>query len=123
MSEAVVNRGYKKVGLIGTIFTMEKDYFKKPFKDKGIEVITPSLDKMNLVNEKINNELEQGIIKESTRKELIQVVDQMKEKNGIEAIILGCTELPLILNKDNCPVDCLDIMEIHINKLVELIIK
>jgi len=51
---------------------------------------------------------------------LISVIEKMKNEAGIEAVILGCTELPLALNKDNCPVDCLDIMEIHIQKLVGL---
>lgn len=45
----------------------------------------------------------------------------MKAEEDIEAIILGCTELPLALNPDNCPVDCLDIMDLHIRKLVELV--
>ena len=51
VNETAVKRGYKKVGLLGTIFTMKKDFFKKPFLDKGIEVVTPSLDDMTLVNE------------------------------------------------------------------------
>ncbi|BBF43572.1 aspartate racemase [Lachnospiraceae bacterium KM106-2] len=123
VSELAVQRGYKKIGLLGTIFTMEKDYLKKSFLEKGIEIITPSSDERILVNDRISKELEYGIVKESTIQELIQIITKMKEEDGIEAIILGCTELPLALNRDNCPVDCLDIMEIHIQKLVELMLE
>lgn len=119
-AEYAVSKGYKKVGLLGTIFTMEKDYLSKAFVAKNIEVITPSKEDKEIVHQIIANELEYGIVKEDSRFTLISVIKKMQEESGIEAVILGCTELPLALNKDNCPVDCLDIMEIHIQKLVEL---
>ena len=119
-AEYALSKGYKKVGLLGTIFTMEKDYLSKAFTQTGIEVFVPSKEDRQLVHNRIANELEYGIVKEESRAELISVIKKMQQEDGIEAIILGCTELPLALNKDNCPVDCLDIMEIHIQKLVEL---
>ena len=61
-----------------------------------------------------------GLVKESTLKELTDVINGMKEKDGIEGVILGCTELPLILNPGNCPVACFDAVEIHIRKLIKL---
>ena len=63
---------------------------------------------------------EKGIVKESTLVEFVQIINKMKERNGIEGIILGCTELPLLLNQNNCPLPCLDAVEIHIKKLIEL---
>ena len=66
--------------------------------------------------------MELGIVKESTLKEFTDIIERMKRENGIEAVVLGCTELPLLLNKENCPVLCLDAVEIHLNKLVELAI-
>lgn len=123
VSEIAVRQNYSKVGLLGTIFTMREDFFKKSFREKGIEVVTPSDEDMLLVNERISTELEYGIVKDSTREELINIIAEMREQKGIEAVILGCTELPLILNSGNCPVDCLDIMKLHISKLVELIMR
>lgn len=120
--EVAVNRGYKKIGLLGTIFTMQKNYMKTPFTKKGIEIVIPSNNDLQLVNHRISTELEYGIVKESTRKELIDVIEKMKD-DGAQAIILGCTELPLILNQENCPIDCLDIMKIHIEKIAELAMK
>ena len=74
------------------------------------------IDKCNSLKE----ELEVGIVKESTLTELVDIINRMKEEDGIEGIILGCTELPLILNSDNCPVRCFDAVDIHLKKLISL---
>ena len=117
--QEVLAGGYKKVGLLGTIFTMEQDYMKKDFRDAGVEIIVPDENDRKLVAKRILEELEVGIVKEETLKELQDVIKRMRDEKGIEAVILGCTELPIILNSDNCPVECLDSVEIHIRKLIE----
>ena len=119
VSEYALSKGYKKVGLLGTVFTMEKDYMKKPFLDSGIGVYVPNEEEKALIGKRILEELEKGIVKESTLKEFQDIIGRMRKDHGIEAVILGCTELPLLLNRDNCPVDVLDSVEIHINKLIE----
>ena len=118
--DEAVARGFKCVGLLGTIFTMEQDYMKKDLEDDGIRVVVPQKDERELIAKRILEELEVGIVKESTLKEFTAIIERMRSEDGIEAVILGCTELPLLLNKDNCPVYCLDSVEIHLNKLVEL---
>lgn len=118
--EEIQKKGYKKVGLLGTIFTMEQDYMKKDLLEAGIEVIIPEKSDRELVAKRIYEELEVGIVKETTLKEFTTIIEKLKNEQGIQAIILGCTELPLLLNKDNCPVDCLDSVEIHLQKLIEL---
>lgn len=123
VAQKAVSRGYKKVGLLGTIFTMEKDFLKKAFAERGIDVVVPSPQDRELVHRRISTELEYAIVRESSRAELITIIEKMRTEEGIEAVILGCTELPLALNQDNCPVDCLDIVDIHIENLVELITK
>ena len=120
VSEEAVSRGIKKVGLLGTIFTMEQDYMKKDLVEAGIEVVIPQKSERELIAERILEELEQGIVKESTLKEFQDIIERMRAEDGIEAVILGCTELPLLLNEENCPVCCLDSVEIHLNKLIEL---
>ena len=114
-----LSAGYKKIGLLGTIFTMEKDYMKKDFLEAGIEVCVPDKEDRDLVAKRIYEELEAGIVKESTLKELQGIIVKMRDEKGIEAVVLGCTELPLILNSGNCPVPCLDSVEIHINELIK----
>ena len=114
-----LSAGYKKIGLLGTIFTMEKDYMKKDFLEAGIEVCVPDKEDRDIVAKRIYEELEAGIVKESTLKELQGIIAKMRDEKGIEAVVLGCTELPLILNSANCPVPCLDSVEIHINELIK----
>lgn len=118
--DEVVARGIKKVGLLGTIFTMEKDYMKKDLLDAGIQIVIPKEEERALVAKRILEELEIGIVKESTLKEFNTIIARMRDEDGIEAVILGCTELPLLLNSNNCEVPCLDAVEIHINKLIQL---
>lgn len=93
---------------------------KKDLLEAGIEVLVPEKSDRELVAKRILEELEVGIVKESTLKEFTAIIEKMKNEQGIQALILGCTELPLLLNKENCPVDCLDSVEIHLQKLIEL---
>ena len=120
ISDEVVSLGMKKVGLLGTIFTMEQDYMKKDLLDAGVEVYIPEKEDRELVAKRIYEELEVGVVKESTLQEFVDIINKMKKDNGIEAVILGCTELPLLLNSENTPIPCLDSVEIHIRKLIEL---
>lgn len=120
---AVKAAGYKKVGLLGTIFTMEQDYMKTDLLNAGIEVIIPEKADRELVAKRIYEELELGIVKESTLKEFRELIGKMQREQGIEAVILGCTELPLLLNSDNTPVPCLDSVDIHIEELIREIMK
>lgn len=120
VAESAAAKGIKRIGLLGTIFTMEKDYMKKDLIDAEIEVFVPNEEERKLVAERIYEELERGIVKDSTLKEFTEIINRMKDEDGIEGVILGCTELPLLLNSDNCPVECFDAVEIHIRKLIEL---
>ena len=86
----------------------------------SIEVCIPKKEDRELVAKRIFEELELGIVKEETLKEFQDLISKMKEEQQIEAVILGCTELPLLLNENNCPLPVLDSVEIHIRKLVEL---
>lgn len=120
VADDVVRRGIKKVGLLGTIFTMEKDYMKTDLIKAGIDVIVPTKPERELVAKRIFEELELGIVKAETLKEFQELISTMRDRDGIEAVILGCTELPLLLNSDNCPLPVLDSVDIHIEKLLEL---
>lgn len=112
-----------KVGLLGTIFTMTGDFFKKPFEQSNIKIITPTAKEMEYINCKISSELELGIVKEETLQNFQRIIKRMQEEEGIEAIILGCTELPLLLNDEVSPVPCLDTMKIHIKHLIDRIVE
>ena len=116
-------RGLKKIGLLGTIFTMTGEFFKAPFVKNGIQIIVPTESEIELVNDKISTELELGIVKEETLLFFQKVISRMKNEDGIEAIVLGCTELPLLLNDEVSPVLCLDTMQIHVRSIVKTIVE
>ncbi len=117
------HRNLSKIGLLGTIFTMTGEFFKAPFSNNGIQIVVPTKNEMEFINSKISSELELGIIKEDTLLSFQKIISRMKNEEGIEAIVLGCTELPLLLNDKVSPVPCLDTMKIHINSLIKTIVE
>ena len=123
VSETVVSAGISRVGLLGTVFTMEQDFMKKDLILEGVQVFVPNEKERELIGKRIFEELEIGVVKESTLDELVTIINRMKESDGIEGIILGCTELPLILNSGNCPIRCFDAVDIHLKKMVSLVMK
>lgn len=115
--------GFTKIGLLGTAFTMNEDFFKSPFLAQSIDIVTPRDEEKEFINAKISNELELGIVKEETRKKFIKIVHRMQESDNIQALILGCTELPLLFNNVTTTLPLLDTMQIHIEVLVNEIVK
>ena len=115
-------RNLKKIGLLGTIFTMTEDFFKQPFLRKGINIVVPSDAEMEYVDQKISSELEHGIVKKETLECFKKIISRMQTEENIEAVILGCTELPLLLNDKVSPVPCLDTMQIHIQDIINEIL-
>ena len=83
-------------------------------------MFVPTAEERELIGKRIYEELENGIVKESTLEEFQKIIKRMQAEDGIEGVILGCTELPLLLNEGNCPVACFDTVEIHIKNLIEL---
>lgn len=115
--------GLKKIGLIGTKFTMENDFFKKPFTAKGKTVITPTPDEQSNVHKKIVEELEIGMINMETKREFLTVIERMIEEDHIQGLILGCTELPMLLKADDSSVPLLNTTDIHVDSIVRKILE
>jgi aspartate racemase len=111
-------RGFKKLGLLGTRLTMQSDFFKNPFGDNEMVVVVPEKEDQELIHHRLFSEIELGIIKDSTRKELLSIVKKMIDRHSIDALILGCTELPLILNKDEFGIPFLNTTAIHAESIV-----
>lgn len=108
----------KNIGLMGTKFTMESGFYKKPFIHKGISVVTPSKEEQNLIHHRLFSEIELGVFKDSTREELLAIAKRMVEENKIDALILGCTELPLILTKNKYDIPFLNTSSIHCEQII-----
>jgi aspartate racemase len=111
--------GLKKVGLLGTRFTMQADFYPRVFSRSGIEVVVPSLTEQAYIHEKYMGELLAGIILPETRAGLLEIVGRLKDRDGIEGLILGGTELPLILrDAEPAGVRFLDTTQIHVDAIV-----
>ena len=118
--EASLKRGFKKICLLGTLPTMEGTFFQDSFAAKGIEVVVPSKKEREYIGSKIETELEYGKVIPSTKEEFASIAERIAREEGAEAIVLGCTELPLIFRDMELPVPYLDVMQIHIDALVAL---
>ncbi|MET3027838.1 aspartate/glutamate racemase family protein [Flavobacterium sp. UW10123] len=103
----------KKVGLLGTKFTMELDFFKDKLAHKGIETIIPeNEEEKDFIHYTIFEELGRGIATEETKKRYIEIASELI-KNGAEGIILGCTEIPLVIKEGDLNVPIFDTTLIH----------
>ncbi|WP_075343024.1 aspartate/glutamate racemase family protein [Tenacibaculum agarivorans] len=113
----------KKVGLFGTMSTMTSGFYQKKGEKYGIEIITPSQDQMEYIHDKYMKELLFRNIKQTTKKKLINIVDDLCEKYDIEGLILGGTEIPLILNQDDFEhIKIMDTTEIHVEAIVNMML-
>lgn len=111
----------QKIGLLGTQFTMENDFFKEPFTANGQEIFVPSENDQQFIHEKIVKELEQGIVNEETKKEFLAIAERMIDQREIEGLILGCTEFPMIFKPEDLDIPQLNTVEIHVAKIVQMI--
>ncbi|HEV2047167.1 MAG TPA: amino acid racemase [Chthoniobacterales bacterium] len=104
----------KKLGLFGTRFTMQGDFYPKVFSRDGIELVVPDPKDQDYIHDKYLNELVPGIFLPETRAGLLEIVDRLKEKIDIDGVILAGTELPLILRDPvHNGIPFLDTMKIH----------
>ena len=109
------------VGLLGTRFTMEEDFYKQKLIERGIKVLIPSKDDIKIINDSIFAELCYGIVDEQRKKEFIRIINELK-KQGAQGIILGCTELNMIVSDEDVEIKLYDTTAIHAKKLVEIAI-
>jgi aspartate racemase len=109
----------KRVGLLGTKFTMQSNFFASPFAACGIAVVVPSAEDQEYIHNKLMTEIELGIFTAETRAGLLAVVERMIASDRIDGVILGCTELPLILEKDEFGIPFLNTIAIHVERIVE----
>lgn len=117
--EKVIKKGLKKVGLLGTIFTMEQDFYKKVLKDKfNIDVVIPNEADREIVHEIIYKELCKGIINEKSKEKYIKIINNLV-LNGAEGVVLGCTEIPLLIKQEDVNVPIFDTTTIHAISAVE----
>jgi aspartate racemase len=92
---------------------MKADFYPRVFRARGMSLVVPEEQDRKLIQDRLFAEIELGIIKEATRRELLAVVERMIEKQAVDSVVLGCTELPLILDRDALGIPFLNTTAIH----------
>ena len=116
--------GVRKAGLLGTRFTMQAAFYAEAFAAREIEVVAPDPDDLDYVHEKYMTELVNARFLDETRAELLRIIERMRERQRIDAVILGGTELPLILSGEMFVSEqVLDTTTIHVQAIVEKLIR
>lgn len=111
--------GMRTVGLLGTRFTMEGEFYRARMAEHGIEVLTPDAPERALVHDVIYDELTRGLIHDSSRQEFTRIIGALAAR-GAEGVILGCTEIPLLIGPADTPVPLFDTTRLHVEHAVEL---
>lgn len=115
----IVKDKIKKVGLLGTAFTMEQDFYKGRLIDPfGLEVVVPDEADRAVVHDIIYHELCLGIINEHSKKKYLDIIDRLVRK-GAEAVILGCTEITLLISQEDCNIPVYDTTRLHAEAAVD----
>ena len=117
-AKEIVKQKIKKVGLIGTKFTMENSFFKDRLINFGIEALIPEEDERNFIHFSVFEELTKGIFKDETKSRFINIINKLKEK-GVEGVIFGCTEISLLINQSDCSIKVFDTTIIHSKSAVD----
>jgi aspartate racemase len=117
--QAAVVRKLKRVGLFGTRFTMQGGFYQKVFAREGIQVAIPAPGDQEFIHETYLNELVNGIVRPETRERYIAIARRMRSEQGMEALVLGGTELPLLLRGAiDIGVTLLDTAHLHVERAV-----
>ena len=111
-AEKILEKGLKNIALLGTKYTMEQDFYKSKLIEKGINVIIPDKNDIEIINEVIYAELCLGTINSDSKKKFLEIVDKLRSK-GAEGIILGCTEIGLLIKNADTDVPLFDTAIIH----------
>ena len=111
-ADAIKRSGVRRVGLLGTRFTMDQDFYRSRLETHGLSVVLPSQEDRKLVNRVIYDELCLGEVRDESRNEYRRVIAAMVD-SGVEGIILGCTEIGMLISADDSPVPTFDTTQIH----------
>ena len=115
-------RGLGKLGLFGSKFTMSAHFYQDVFAREGMSLVVPTREEQLSIHEKYMGELVKGIFRQETRDYMLSIANRLKKDEGIEALILGGTELPLLLRDVSAGIPMLDTTQIHVKAAVEQIL-
>ena len=122
-ADAINEKKCKKSILLGTSFTMSEDFNKKILEENGIEIVVPDEENMNTINSIIFDELVIGKVLNSSKKKYIEIVENLcANDKEIDSVILGCTEIGLLIKKDDINLQIFDTTPLHVNRALQLVL-
>lgn len=117
-AEAIQQQGLQRVGLLGTKFTMERDFFKQKLLNRDIQTVIPADSDREFIHTTIFEELGKGKFLESTKLRYLDIIEKLVAQ-GAEGIILGCTEIPLLIKPTDCAIPLFDTLNLHVKAAVK----
>jgi aspartate racemase len=121
-AEAIEEEGMDTVGLLGTRFTMEKKFYRRGLASHGIETLIPVKADRDQINKVVFEELSRGSIRSESRDKFLRIIGDLIGR-GAQGIVLGCTEIPLLVNTQHTPIKLFDTATIHADKALESAMK
>ena len=122
-AEKIKKQDMTKVGLLGTLPTMEYGFFQDSFKEKGIETYIPNQEERSEINRIIWEELVKGIIRDESRATYQTIIGHLQSRHAIQGVILGCTEIPDLIKPDHSPVPVFNTTTIHASAILDYALK
>jgi len=119
VGQKIKQSGIKKVLLLGTKYTMQGEFYKNKLAEYDIETIVPDIKNQEIINDIIYKELAFGKIKESSRTAYLKIIEEIESRSKIEGIVLGCTEIPLLINQEHTHLKVFNTTEIHAQAAVD----
>jgi len=114
VGQAIAGRGLKKVALLGTGFTMGMPFYRDRLKERhGIEVAVPQAAEREAINAIIFDELVNGVLRPQSKARMLAIVERMVREDGVQGVILGCTEIPLLIQQSDLALPAFDSMTLH----------
>lgn len=115
----ILRKGYKRVLILGTIFTMKSGLYEKPLAERGITPIVPTDEDKEKIANLFYPNLENGIVVPEDKMKMLEIVGKYVREKGADAVLLGCTELPLMIKDGDLDVPLLNTTQIHINAIFD----
>ncbi len=119
VAEAILKRGFKKVGFMGTTFAMNDPFYREGLKQFGIEAIIPGEEDKAYINHVIMDELAYDVLNPESRKRFLDIMIRMHKEQEVEGVVLGCTEIPMLIKQQHTYIPVFDTTEIHAAALVD----
>ena len=120
-ADVIKRDGYSAVGLLGTKMTMEENFYKNRLKDSGICTLIPNDRERAFIHRSIFNELLKEIFIDTTKQRFLEIISSLKQQ-GAEGIVLGCTEIPLLIKQKDVDIPVFNTLEIHVKAIADFAI-